>query len=207
MTEVKTDISTIAGYLHAYFGGTIEQGMGIVEDKLRFIRFEKQIKLFFRANEILEKRGLRVPTEFIPQKFMLPLLEAATLETDNTLQEKWACLLANAADASSAVTMKRSYISILENLTAFECTLLDSLAKHEFEGKSMPVNFSRFPEELIDSSTESDANKLSREVEASLNNLMRLGLLYTDNPLTPIPFWVLPSALGREFYSACSSAT
>ena len=204
MAEVKTDISTIAGYLHAYFGGTIEQGMRIIEDKLRFIRFEKQIKLFSRANEILKDRGIIVPTGCIPQKFILPLLEAATLESEQILQEKWAYLLANAADSSSAIIMKRSYISILENLTTFECRLLDSLAKHELEGKKTPVNFSLFPERLIDSSTENDRTELSSEVEASLNNLIRLGLLYTDNPLTSVPIWVLSSALGREFYSACS---
>lgn len=207
MPEVKTDISTIAEYLHKYFGGTIEQGMGIIEDKFRYIRFERQIKLFSRAHQLLEKRGLTAPTKIIPQKFIVPFLEAATLETDKLLQDKWSQLLANAADESSAITMKRSYISILENLTSFECSLLDSLAKHELEGRELPVNFARFPERLINHSTGNDVLDLSQELEAALNNLIRLGLLYTDNPLTHLPIWVRPTALGKEFYSACSDVT
>ena len=187
---------TIAKYINKYFGGTIEQGVGIVEDKLHYIRWEKQIKLFDQANAILKSRGVET-IEQIPQKLMLPLLEAATLEENDYLEEKWAKLLANAADKKRDINVKRNYISILENMTAYEFILLGAIAKHDCN-----VNLANYPDEIITKTTNPEPP--NNETEIAMNNLGRLGLLYIDNPFTPIPTWVRLSALGKEFYKACN---
>lgn len=210
--ENDSPVSTIAKYVARYFGGSVEQGMGIVEDHLRYVRWERQLRLFDKATETLKSRGLDAPTKTIPQKFMIPLLEAATLEEDDELQNKWALLLANAADKSYELEVKRNYITILENITEFEAKMFDDIVNTEmFRGLSSSdasMNLSRYP--LIIGNDKSKAKQdtipLSLEIESALNNLLRLGLLYNET-FGANPVWVRPSALGKEFYRACANVT
>lgn len=207
----KKTVTIIANYVNQYFGGTIEQGMGIIEDKLRFSRWERQLRLFDKANSILKEHGLNAPTRHIPQKFMLPLLEAATLEEDNFLQDKWAQLLANAADDTHEVEIKRNFITILENMTGVEVKIFDDIASNEFcnneKGHKASVNLSEYPEKFISDDVEDDVLKpLSIELESSLNNLLRLGLLYNES-VGGYPRWVRLSGLGKEFYMNTKSTT
>ena len=136
--KIKNETATvvIAKNVVQYFGGTLEQGMGIIEDKLKYIRWERQVRLFDKANEILSSRKSKEITKIIPQKFMLPLLESATLEEDDFLQDKWAQLLANAADNSSGIEIKRNYITILENMDSIEVEIFDNVINLSVVSKS-----------------------------------------------------------------------
>jgi hypothetical protein len=48
----------------------------------------------------------------VEPKLLLPLVQAAALETDETLAEKWAALLANAADPAQRVAILRCCASL-----------------------------------------------------------------------------------------------
>jgi hypothetical protein len=199
----------IAEFVSKYFGGTLEQGMGIVEDKLAFMRWERKLRLIDRSKEILKERGIDEPTKSIPYKFSVPLLEAATLEEDNYLQDKWALLLANAVDSNIEFDIKRVHISILENLTGFEVKLFSEIAENELkqvaEGNRPTVNLVAYPVIASPGTTEYEAKgEFPAGVEAALNNIVRLGLLYNDTFGASSPNFVCLSALGKEFYSACS---
>ena len=86
------------GFISRYIAGSIEQGTGIFEDKLKYMRWERQVRLMQRAEQLLKETGLSQPTRAIPLKLAIPLLEAASLEDDDYLQDLWARLLVNAAN-------------------------------------------------------------------------------------------------------------
>jgi hypothetical protein len=77
----------------------------------------------------------------VEPKVLLPLVQAASLETDETLTEKWAALLANAADPLSERNVTPVYGDILRQLTSQEVKVLNMLfveASPEFHNPSPP---------------------------------------------------------------------
>lgn len=103
----------ISKYTHESF----EAGLGIFADKLQYMRWERQQRLMKRADEFLKKEGLVNPQKIIPFKFAVPLLEAASLEENDELQDLYAILLVNASNPNSGVDISRSYIDVLERFT------------------------------------------------------------------------------------------
>lgn len=68
---------------------------GLIADRIRFRRFKSWIKMAKGARELLDEAGIE-PHQ-VPATVAIPLIESGSLETDESLQEKWAALLANAA--------------------------------------------------------------------------------------------------------------
>jgi hypothetical protein len=58
-----------------------------------------------------------------------PLLESASLQEDDELQERWANLLANAADPRKGSPVTPAFIAILKDLSPREVKFLDALFK------------------------------------------------------------------------------
>jgi hypothetical protein len=81
------------------------------------------------VRHFLAERGLAGPNRTIPLKVGLPLLDNATLEEDDELQDLWARLLVNGGDANSDTVLRRAFVTVLA-----EMTLLDvrNLAEIEF---------------------------------------------------------------------------
>jgi hypothetical protein len=85
------------GFIAECIGGTIQEGCGIIEDKLRYMRWEREVILMQKAQKFLNEKGLTNFDKPIPLKFAVPLLYAALLEDDAYLQDLWAKLLVNSA--------------------------------------------------------------------------------------------------------------
>jgi hypothetical protein len=81
-----------------FIRGPVGEVVGMLEDHLKVVRFERQVRLWDRVRNILTEKGMDGPTRKIPLKIALPLLENATLEEDDDLQEVWARLLVNSGD-------------------------------------------------------------------------------------------------------------
>src|SRR4051812_43659442 len=91
------------GFMSRYISGSLEQAMGIFEDKLRYMRWENQIQLMRKVEQYLNQSGIGSPSKALPLKIAVPLFEAASLEDDEKLQELWAALLINGVNASSGI--------------------------------------------------------------------------------------------------------
>jgi hypothetical protein len=63
----------------------------------------------------------------VPPKLFLPILESASLEQDESLQERWAALLANAALPGRQPAVSAAFAEILKELSPSEVRLLDRL--------------------------------------------------------------------------------
>ncbi|MGZ5012252.1 MAG: Abi-alpha family protein [Methylobacter sp.] len=121
------------GYLSKYIDGPLEQAIGIVEDRLKYYRWERKSRLFDRANEFLKNRGMTSPTAPVPLKIALPILEAGSIEDDDDIQDIYAQILANAADIKFELKIKRTYIDVLQNLSGIEINILKRIYSFNFE--------------------------------------------------------------------------
>lgn len=189
--------------------GPLEQASGIIEDKLKYMRWERQVRLMNRADDFMDEIGLQMPTRAVPMKFAIPLLQAASLEDDDDLQDLWAKLLVNAANAGSGVDLKRAYIDILEHITPLEAQILDKIYSVPFEEtrhkalltKNLPKSVDIVP----------DDPKLEREhptpeVELALANLARLGCISITRSWGGGELFgsVNQTLLGKSFIEACT---
>lgn len=184
------------GFISKFISGPLEQGMGIFEDKLKYMRWERQVAIMEKVNKKMAERGLDCPTQAVPLKITVPLLQAASMEEDDDLQELWANLLVNAADKDNGIEVHRSYINILEELTSNDASILDKIYSIDLE---------------YDVEIHEDSLRLYKifgreEALLSLENLCRLRLLNSV-------MWskadmikaVYQTRLGRYFHEACSS--
>jgi hypothetical protein len=159
---------------------------------------------------LAEKNALTQPTRAIPMKLAIPLFQAASLEDDDYLQDLWASLLVNAANAASGVDLKRAYIEILEQMTPTEVKILEVIYSLPFdETLHHGVTTADLPDAA---SVAGDTEKIeqpsgpSDEVKLALANLDRLGCV------TFLKSWgggelyatVNPNFLGKSFVNACT---
>lgn len=197
------------GFISMYIRGTLEQGLGIFEDKLRYMRWERQQRLMQRAQDFLNEIGLQTPTRPVPMKIAIPIFQGASLEENDKLQDRWAKLLVNAADEKSGINVTRLYISALEHLNPYEAKLLDKIYSVP-EGK-IPKGMwtKKLPEEIIYEAPEGEEMKPHEELELALANLDQLGLITGHMTWggTQILACVSHTVLGRSFINACKLRT
>lgn len=97
-----------------------------LKDHVRVFRLKRQIRLFRRVKEMLSESGMEAVR--IPFKLLLPMVENASIEEDNELQDRWAAMIANAALERD---VHPSFPEILKQLSEREVLYLD--ACYEFE--------------------------------------------------------------------------
>jgi len=198
------------GFISRYVAGPIEQGMGIFEDKLKYMRWERQVRLMQRAEQLLREAGLSGPTRPVPLKLAVPLLEAASLEDDDYLQDLWARLLVNAANGSSRINLQRAYISVLEQLTPFEAAILQMIYSLPYEQtRHDGVVVGNLPHSLTIGKDDGNADALSEpseEVKLALANLARVGCIVIQKSWGGGEIFkqVNPTLLGKSFVEACT---
>jgi hypothetical protein len=86
-------------------------------------RIALSVKMFQKTQRMLKESGL--PAQPVPPRLFLPMLDAASIESDEDLHTKWSALLANAA--SSPDKVHPSFIEILKQLTPDDARFLDRL--------------------------------------------------------------------------------
>ena len=205
--------SEMARFIGRIIGGPIEQAAGIWEDRLKYARSINQLKLRDKFEEQLAKRGLSEPTRAVPMSFAVPLLQAATLEEDDYLQDMWAAMLTNAGDEQVDVQFRRAFVSILEDMTSLDVKILKTIGDAQpletqvwAFGRGFYVGY--LPEEAAPMDDfETSRPYPSKEVALSVSNLLRLNLLRNVDSPDGIPnnLEVDLTYLGEEFLRICSS--
>lgn len=96
---------------------------GIQQDNSKFKRWKNAQELLVKAKNITADidEQLKEP----PLKISMPLLENASLEDEEELQDKWANLLANSLTQKKDI--KPAYIEILKELSSIEVKILDKI--------------------------------------------------------------------------------
>lgn len=221
----------VGAFLSQFIGGSLEQVCGIIEDKLKYTRWERRIRLMDSATRFMAERGSPMQIRPVPLNVAIPIFEAASLEEDDDLQDLWARLLVNAADAKSGVEVRRLLVSILQDFSHMEVYLLQAIhdapsMKSGGPAKRLPgppdvdgretgrpmkgdVPTKGLPHEYLEpGEEEEDPGLPSESVQIGLWNLMRLGCIEsagTWDSLVGIRR-VKITALGKELVKACSAS-
>lgn len=157
-----------------------------------------------RAKAMLAGAG-REP-QGVDEKLLVPLVQAASLESEPTLAEKWAALLANAADPAQRVTVQPGFTEVLRQLTTVDARTLALIYKEQDSGDdSKRLKF----EDILELTGWVDDS-----LRLSLDNLLRLRLIETPTSATYGPRLALsPGATlahttyGRAFLAAVTPPT
>jgi Abortive infection alpha len=113
-------------------------------------------------------------------KTLLPILENASLEDDEDLHDRWANLLANAANPALDHTKRNLHVSILKELSAAEVHFLDTAYDYVVErisqrdqwGPGQGLGWEIKMQYILDHSMQQERFDLS-----DIDNLERLNLL------------------------------
>jgi hypothetical protein len=199
------DGATRAGkFISQYLRGPIGEAFGIIDDKLKYLRWERRVRLMDRATEFMQRRGLTEPTRAVPMSTLVPILQLGSMEEDNSLQDLWARLLVNAADADSGIIVEPAFIGILQNLSSRDAAMLDKIYSVPSTHEKQALYMHELPLKVL---TEKPAVEIdpSVDVQLSLGNLNRLGLI--DGAMFwgggPSNRYAYQTVLGRAFMKAC----
>ena len=103
-----------------------------LRDKYRLFREGRAERLAQKTKEALNERGVDGPTRPVPANMAFRIVEEATLEDDDYLQDLWARLLAAAMDPN-APPVRRALSGILQNLDPLDVKILSFLASQGWE--------------------------------------------------------------------------
>lgn len=195
----------LGGFVARFVDGPLEQASGIVEDKLRYLRWERQVRLMMRAGEFLAQQGLRDPTRPVPLKVALPIFEAASMEEDDDLQDMWARLLVNAADADGGADVTRGLVTVLRDFGRLEARLLQVI--HDAPQDKYPngvIPTALLPDKYLE--LEGETGLPQEPVQVALWHLMRLGCVDSGGTWASITGieHITITPLGRALVRACT---
>lgn len=156
------DLTDSAGrFLGGIMGNLVTDGFGLIEDRLRYYRFERAVLLADKTQRRLQEKGI-TNIRLVPPKIALPLIEHATIENDDDLHTLWSNLLASAMDADFEV-VETKFRTVLSDITSSEAHHLRDIFKMANEqGLDPDITF------------QSDGGV---EEEEALRSFLRLGII------------------------------
>jgi hypothetical protein len=95
----------------------------LAADKVKVYRLKNWVNVVKQTEKILNEANL--PPSAVPPRMFLPILEASSLEDNETLQSLWAGLLASASD--KADSLSPCFIETLKQLTPNEAKAINRL--------------------------------------------------------------------------------
>jgi hypothetical protein len=170
-------------------------------------RLKAKVIIAEKAMKFLNDRGVKA--QQVPIKFLSPIMDYGCLEDDGEMQDRWAALLASAADPNYKQPILPSFPDILRQLSSKEAAILEKLYGAFIDLKNYYIleqDVQEFSNILIPIANNFD--KLNRyELEIAIDNLERLALLtsipMSSTMLPPESFYL--TRLGFAFVSACRS--
>lgn len=213
----------LGGFLAKYVNEPFETLTGMLSDKLHFMRWERQLRFTDRAKEKIKERNLENNFRIVPPKLALPIIENASLEENDELQDLWANLLVSTLDPNFDRTLRTAFIDILKQLEIVDVHVLNLVYSQCVESSENNSEFVFFKSAV---SREYIIEKLKideKTYESSVDNLMRVRCIasyveqkHIENPRRGLwnynYFYVsldhqynalCITTLGRDFVEAC----
>lgn len=184
----------IEGIVKTLAGPAAEEIGLSFRDSVQAWRFKRQVRLFEQVKKFCKDAGVK--PQAVKLSFLFDVVDKASLEEDDTLQDMWAALLTNAADKKGEFLISSAFPDVLKQLSKKEALLLDSLILEQ-EDYSDTVTQRSFRGEEVHISRRKAAVVI--RLPALLeNNLKRLGLIEGGGrmPCVLTPF-------GEAFVHAC----
>jgi hypothetical protein len=108
----------------------LDEASGMITDRLKYARWERQQRLIERANKYIEEKKIEKELRAVPPKVALPIIENASLEDNNELQDIWAYFLASAVDPNFDGGLRTAYIDIIKQLEVIDVHILNYMYEH-----------------------------------------------------------------------------
>ena len=96
-STIEKGLELVKDFAEKLIGPTIEEVGLLMSDKIKYYRFKNQVNILVKAKEYVKKKNIDIKE--IPTKILVPLLENASLEVEEEMQEKWAFMIGNLADS------------------------------------------------------------------------------------------------------------
>jgi hypothetical protein len=116
-------VEKIADLVNKLAGPMAEEVGMLLGDKVKVYRVQNWIKTVQKTERLLLDAGL--PVNAVPPRLFLPIMEASSIEDNETLQDMWAGLLATASQDTD--TVSPSFVETLKQLTPTEAKYLQRL--------------------------------------------------------------------------------
>ena len=178
---VKQTLAPVQEIVRELCGPAATEVGSMFGDFLRGWRFKRVVDLFEDVKEVASRAGLRLKP--VAPRLLFPILDSASLEDDEDLNQRWVALLTNAARTDFDDDVLPSFPDILKQLTAQEVQFLDRAydevtngEKNRYIQKRIQI-LSGFPflEHPVRKTT------LEQISPVMLDNLQRLMLLRRDS--------------------------
>ncbi|MDO7884296.1 Abi-alpha family protein [Hymenobacter cheonanensis] len=209
--QVAAAVASIYGvakpFLTKVLGLAAEEIGEIGRDYIKGQRTKNAERTLTDADKLLAV--VRREAQRVPFNIAVPLLEGASLQEEPTLADKWAALLANAADPAQRVAVQPSFADVLRQLTPTDAQVLEFIyAEHPPQEGDL---FCHYPT-VEDALGNFDWQAII--TETSLGNLSRLrlfdfasGSLYNADNTLNVKQRFLFSAYGGQFMLAVTPPT
>lgn len=146
----------------------------LLADHVRAWRVSNLVALAQKTEEKLRSRGINVGIQALPTSLGFAVIEAASREDDDEIQDLWANLLANNSDPGLEVHINKTVIEVVRQLAATDARLLAFLAG---QGWDLHTAISGgFDGDRISN----EMQLSSAETSIAINNLWRLGCLVQE---------------------------
>jgi hypothetical protein len=117
----------VGGFFAKVLGEPIETATGILGDKLKFMRWERQVRLVDQVQKINHDRGIEGKEIPVPPKLAIPIIENASLEENDLLQDLWAKLMSSAQGKESSIEVRSAFIDIIKQLEVIDVQILNAM--------------------------------------------------------------------------------
>lgn len=168
----ETILRPFSNLIERLFGGSVDEVGGMWQDSLKARRVVRQARLMQWVQEKLDAACITEPQQ-IPDNLWIPMLQEASLEDDETLQEMWASLITNAANPRQENSVHPTYLEILKQLSSREAWMLQYIERfgrdQEFSDFGLSVNYHE--------TFEKDNETLHGGFDVIMDNLQRLELI------------------------------
>lgn len=206
----------VGGFLNKVIGDAAVELGGALHDWARVFRYKNLLRLQDKVEDIHAARKLQGRIIPIAPRFAIPLLQAASGEDEESLQDMWAGLIANATDPDQRITLRKIFTEILSSLEPLDAEILRYLA-----GQGWLVHRDVPGGGITLAKLVSALRVEEKSIQISLQNLHRLGCVIDEyeatwdqidttsfgQRVTDPKATFRPSPLGFSLLEACDPGT
>lgn len=158
------------GWVDRVFGGGFIQLGAAFEDSMAGFRIRNRAKVLEKTKQSIEKSGLSGRLRSLDPRIAVPIIDAISDESDDTLQGVWSSFILGAVDPERP-DPDRILIGVIKGLEPFDWQVLQAVFRKS-HGKMSNVDFGVDTKDLV----------------ASLDRLTHLGLFSIDD--SGVVYWV-----------------
>ena len=158
--------------------GPVFEEVGLsLRDQIRMFRGNRQIRFLEEFSKKCSATGIALKA--VKMSLLCDILEKASLEDDDELQDLWANLLVNAADSREQVLVRTAFPEILKQISKEEALYLLELFEvaQQTEMHVLKMNYFDFAQD--------EQQRKFKLDQVSYDNLKRLGLIELNTDTVP----------------------